>query len=437
MKRTLIIGALLLTIISNSQAQITSHHTIVFDSSAEKEEGIDIAQYLQTAVKTATGFELRIADDKQKISGKTITIQRSDEMNDTFDYQISVKGNNIKIVGGGCWALTKAVRLLQEGLTQEKKLRDIQCQGNIYAEFLFPRQEDSNLRILDDNIWQYDDESKIPDAWKAIGKDCRNSVRFRALAEVILAYRPDILTLQEYSPAMNKYLAPELEKYGYANCTQGNDSHWNFTPIFYNKESVKPEESKYVLYTPEDFSNGGTKSLTAAAFTLIDNKKRFCVINTHLWYKEEQIAPGSNLARASQLRLCMAIGEQFLSKYKNNDGTDLPLFTTGDLNSQLHSTGIQQLLDAGYMPVQDVATVYGDRQCGYHVCSAKDGFSRKNPFHGTSEDFYGAIDHFFVYSHHNDGKKYGGAEVKVFQRICPYFTIEFTDHYPNYADIKL
>ena len=437
MKRIFIAGALLLIVVSAAQAQISSRHTIVYNSSAEQEEGLDIAQYLQAAVKAATGFDLRIADDSQRVKGKTITIGRGKPTEDTFDYGIAVKGNSIAITGGGCWALTKAVRLLQEGLTQGKNLKDIQCQGNIYSEYLFPRQEGTNLRILDDNIWQYDDEKNVPDVWKAVGKDCRNSVRYRALAELTLAYRPDILTLQEYSSAMDKYLAPELEKYGYVNCTQGEDSHWNFTPIFYNKATVKPEESKYVLYTPKDFSNVGTKSLTAAAFTLNENGKRFCIINTHLWYKEERTTPGSDMARASQLRLCMAIGEQLLAKYKNDDGSDLPLFMMGDLNSTLHSTGIQQMLDAGYKPVQDVATVYGDRRCGHHVCSAKEGFSRKTYRKGTSEDFFGAIDHFLVYSHHTDGKIYGGAEVKVFHRIYSYFTIEFTDHYPNYADIRL
>lgn len=408
-----------------------SRYTIVYSAEAEAEEGIDMALALQAAIKAATGSELAILSDKEAGKGKQIVIGRGG-LKDAFDYSITASSDRICLNGGGCWAMTKAVRLIQEGLIEGKTLRQIQTSGNIYAEQLFPRTEGTDLRILDDNIWQYDSDTDIPDPWKAVGVDCRDEVRYRALAEVVLAYMPDILTMQEYSSHMDRYLAPELAKYGYVNAVDGDGAHWNFTPIFYNVNTVRPVRSRYILYTPEDYSNGGTKCLTTGVFTLLSSGRSFCLLNTHLWWKSEKVCPGSDLARASQLRLCMAQAENLLSEVG-----DVPLFITGDMNCTLHSIGMQQLLDYGYVPVQNAATVHGDRRCGHHVCGPNEGFSRKTMRVGTEEDFYGAIDHFMVYSKNRHGNVFSGAEIKVFERIQAYFTIEFTDHYPNFADIKL
>lgn len=434
MKRHILIAALMACISVTFQALAAnplSRYTIVYNSDAEAEEGIDMALALQAAVKTATGSELPIASDKEAGKGKQIIIGRGD-LKDTFDYSIVSESDRLFLNGGGCWAMTKAVRLIQEGLTDGRSLKQLQTSGNIYAEQLFPRTEGTDLRILDDNIWQYDRDNVIPDPWKAVGVDCRDEVRYRALAEVVLAYRPDILTMQEYSSHMDKYLAPELAKYGYVNAVNGDGTRWNFTPIFYNEKTVKPVQTRYILYTPEDYSNGGTKCLTTGIFSMISSGRTFCLLNTHLWWRSESVCPGSDLARASQLRLCMAQAENLLSQ-----AGDVPLFIIGDMNCTLHSVGLQQLVDYGYVPVQDVATVFGDRRCGHHVCGPNDGFSRETHCVGTCEDFYGAIDHFMVYSKNRQGKLFSGAEIKVFERIQAYFTIEFTDHYPNFADIKL
>lgn len=434
MKRHIIIAAMAALLSVSSVAASpspVSGYVIVYSAEAEAEEGIDMARALQAAVKAATGSELAVLSDKEAGKGRQIIIGRGG-LRDTFDYSIVATSGRLFLNGGGCWAMTKAVRLIQEGLTEGKSLRQMQTSGNIYAEHLFPRTEGTNLRILDDNIWQYDSDTRIPDPWKAAGVDCRDEVRYRALAEVVLAYRPDVLTLQEYSPHMDRYLAPELARYGYINTVNGDGTHWNFTPIFYNEKTVRPEQSRYILYTPEDYSNGGTKCLTTAVFTLLSNGRPFCLLNTHLWWKSEQACPGSDLARASQLRLCMAQAENILAT-----AGDMPLFITGDMNCTLHSTGMQQLLDHGYVPVQDAATIHGDRRCGHHVCGPDDGFSRETKRTGTDEDFYGAIDHFMVYSKSRNGRSFSGAEIRVFERIQAYFTIEFTDHYPNFADISI
>lgn len=44
---------------------------------------------------------------------------------------------------------------------------------------------------------------------------------------------------------------------------------------------------------------------------------------------------------------------------------------------------------------------------------------------------FGCIDHFFIYD------PSGNVEVKTFIRDYAWFTVKLTDHYPNYADIKL
>lgn len=399
-----------------------SGYKIVYAASAEPEEGADLAALVREAVKAKTGKTLAATTDDAAESANEILLGKTNRSASNtyyagkpgiFDYCLSVRDGKILVAGGGCWAMEKAADFLK----REKLVNGLERKGSIYGERLFPRESGANLRILDDNVWEYNSASNAA-AWAAVGANCTDAVRSIGFAGLVFAYLPDIVCFQEYSKDMDKYLRPRLETKGYLCSTSGSD--WNFTPIFYNSTAVTLEKAIYHRFTPSTFSNGGTKSYTSAVFTLKANGKKFGVIGTHLWWKSESAYAGSNAAREAQAAELLKEAESIRDNY------GCPVFITGDMNCTLLSNAMKNLVAGGCTPVFNVATVHGDKRNGYHACSA-DGFSRQS---NKSDDGFGCIDQFFVYNQ-------GTAEIKTFWRIEPYFTVELTDHYPNYADIVI
>ena len=290
-------------------------------------------------------------------------------------------------------------------------------------EAKFKIAEGADLRILDDNIWDYSKDT-IPPKWKEIGEDPRDCNRAPQFARLVNDYLPDVFALQEYSSHMHKEFYPLVQKDGYVIAWESKKD-WNNTPIFYNSKTLEPLYVNYNKYTPEQWCNHGSKSFTSAVLKRKADGKIFAIIGTHLWWKSEKSKPGSTMARASQIRLVMAEADIIRAKYG-----DIPVFVMGDMNCEEDSVPIQQLIQGGYVPCYKAATVYGDNHNGHHICSPGDGYSvesrRRGPDRAT-----GAIDHCQIFD------PSGKAEVKVFDCIMEKYTIKLTDHYPNLIDVRL
>ena len=99
------------------------------------------------------------------------------------------------------------------------------------------------------------------------------------------------------------------------------------------------------------------------------------------------------------------------------------------MNCEEGTVPIRQLLDGGYIPCYKAATIFGDNNNGHHRCDAG-GFSAESARKGLDRAT-GALDHFFI---HNAPKD---VEVLVYYCIMDAYTLPLTDHYPNFADIKL
>ena len=398
-------------------------YRIVYSADAEDEEGKEIADYVVETVKKRKGKTLSAVTDAAGEAKHEILIGRTSRAASAaayssspgiFQYAVSCSDGKIVLSGGGCWALRKAASLLSSLYLEEGASKS----GTIYGEFLFPREDGTDLRILDDNVWQYDSETNAP-VWEAAGANCTNAVRVVGFAGLMLAYLPDVICLQEYSKAMDGYLGSRLEAKGYKKAVT-DASTWNYTPVWYNSGTLSLDNSKFHVYTPSTWSNSGTKSFSSAVFTHKQTGKRFAVISTHLWWKSESAQEGSNAARESQARELLEEARSVKSSW------DCPVFLTGDMNCNLNSNAMKILTAENFVPAWDAATVYGDRRNGHHTCSSS-GFSRAS---NLSDDGYGAIDQFFVWNK-------GESELKTFWRIQPWFTVLLTDHYPNYADIRL
>ena len=238
-----------------------SKYVIVYPAAAEAEEGAEIAAAVAAEVALQTGVQIPVVTDETPAVKKEILIGRTNRPEsaafyagkpDTFDWFLGVKGGKVVVAGGGCWALMRAVERLGAGVPKKPE------QGNIYGECIFKREEGTNLRILDDNIWDYGKDVNTPE-WEALGADCSDNVRARGLLEIVWAFMPDIVTLQEYGPHMDPYFRPEMEARGYKMAYIPGEV-WNHTPIFYNPAAVTLKETKYHKYEPADWSNKGSKS---------------------------------------------------------------------------------------------------------------------------------------------------------------------------------
>ena len=283
--------------------------------------------------------------------------------------------------------------------------------------------EGADLRILNDNIWDYSKDT-IPPAWQKIGEDPRDFVRAPQFERLVTDYMPDVLTLQEYSSHMHAEFYPRVQNAGYVIAWESKED-WNNTPIFYYPQTQELLYVNYHKYTPEQWCNRGTKSFTSAVFKRKSDGKLYALINTHLWWKGDHVQPGSTMARAAQVRLMMAEAEIIKAKFGG-----IPIFVTGDMNCEENTVPMQQFITEGYIPCYKAATVYGDNNNGHHICAPKDGYSTKSRRKGPDRET-GAIDHCFILDPSET------AEIKVFDCIMHEYLVKLTDHYPLLIDIRL
>ena len=428
MKKRLILSIFLLAAFglqARAQRKIagtrTADFTIVYCSALEDEEGIDAARTLRQELAGAEQPELRILPDTAFRRGRAIRLVRSEDRA-PFDYAVRVSRGDLLIDGGGSWALTKAAQHVAQMLREGDIPRDAHIEGSVEGECLFARAAGSNLRILADNIWDYSRDD-IPEAWRLIGEDPRDDVRAPQFAQLVRAFMPDVLDLQEYSLHMHQRFYPLIRRYGYRIAYEGEEP-WNNTPISYNPETVELVDVNYVLYAPSCWSNIGSKSYTSAVFRKKDTGRLFAVVNTHLWWKSEAAQPGSTYARAAQVRLMMAEAEVLKNKY------GCTIFVTGDMNAYEDSLPIRQFIEGGYTPCYKAATDATDNGNGHHICGPKDGYSRTSRRRSPDRE-KGAIDHCFIYNAQE------GVAVKAFDCITARFTVKLTDHYPYLIDAAL
>ncbi len=428
MKKQLILSIILLAAIApqtKAQRKIAgtrmTDFTIVYSSALEDEEGIDAARTLRQRLIAAELPELKIAPDTSFRRGRAIRLVRSEDRA-PFDYAVRISRGDLIIDGGGNWAMEKAVQRIAQRLREGDIPHDANIDGTVEGECLFARAAGSNLRILADNIWDYSRDD-IPEAWLRIGEDPRDDVRAPQFVQLVRAFMPDVLDLQEYSLHMHERFYPLIRKYGYRIAYEGA-GQWNNTPIFYNPETVELVDVNYVLYTPACWSNIGSKSFTSAVFRKRDTGRTFAVINTHLWWKSEAAQAGSTYARAAQVRLMMAEAEVLKSKY------GCTIFVTGDLNTYEDSLPVRQFIEGGYTPCYKAATDATDNQNGHHICAPNDGYSRASRRRSPDRE-KGAIDHSFIYNAQED------VTIKSFTCITPRFTVKLTDHYPYLIDATL
>ena len=339
----------------------------------------ELKEYLLTL-----GVELPVVEDSAPAAPKEIlvgkTSRTSAALPENFEYVISETDG-------------KAVILAACSYGYEKALADIAQWGGI------PERIDLHANAADSFVESAAQMQKADDAVRTIyyniflfGDKDRNrpttggSFRLRAemVADMFRAYCPDVLAFQEYrdnrtypgNVVPTLYMAQKLAELGFveANVDElvfatGDDR--NDTPIFYNKNTVKPLDRGYLLYPRkmnENFevdeengtipiNNGDTKSLTWVVFETLATGKRFAVLSTHLMYPAADLGltpVQHNAARVIDAGLALGIVRE-IKQMKNGIYADIPIVLGGDMNTFPDTDPMFVLRDGGMKMARDLA----------------------------------------------------------------------------------
>ncbi len=401
-------------------------YRIVYAAEADPEIGADAAARLRERIHAVTGMNLSVVPDTEAPADKEILVGETNRPESAalslpgpFAYASAVQGEKLLVKAGGAWALDRMLPVLEAQLKKSRIPANFRREGTVEGDNLFPREKGVNLRILDDNIWQYDAAYSPAEWWKA-GLECTNKVRGPQFAQLLRAYMPDVASFQEVSNPMKAVWDPLFAQYGYEEAFKVPEGGVNFTPIYYRPETVELLDAGYVPFTPEKWNNGKTKSFSWAVCRLKANQRAFLLVSTHLWWKSEKAAPGSDQARAEQARRIIAAVDSLKAKY------DVPVFVVGDLNANESKPAIQAFKAKGYQSCAELATHLTDGTNGHHPCGPHAPGIRKGM--DLTRDM--AIDHLLLY----DRK-----QVEIRNFICEksLFTIQITDHCPNILDVVL
>ena len=190
-----------------------------------------------------------------------------------------------------------------------------------------------NLKLMTYNI-RLDLESDGENKW---------SNRKDFWASQITFYEPDVFGIQEALPHQVTDIASVLPEYSYVGIGRDGIGKGESSNIFFKKDRFKmvQENTFWLSETPEKISKGWDAALNrVCTYVLLkDNKtkKSFWVFNAHLDHIGE-------LARTNAIQL-------ILSKIKEVNTKNFPVFLTGDFNTEPNEqriTDLKKQMDDSY-----------------------------------------------------------------------------------------
>ena len=162
-------------------------------------------------------------------------------------------------------------------------------------------------------------------------------------ASQITFYEPDVFGIQEALPHQVTDIASALPEYSYVGIGRDGIGKGESSNIFFKKDRFKmvQENTFWLSETPEKISKGWDAALNrVCTYVLLkDNKtkKSFWVFNAHLDHIGE-------LARTNAIQL-------ILSKIKEINTKNFPVFLTGDFNTEPNEqriTDLKKQMDDSY-----------------------------------------------------------------------------------------
>ena len=253
-----------------------------------------------------------------------------------------------------------------------------------------------------------------------------NEVRHLLQTEMVKAYAPDVLCLQEYGQhpphvTYHEGFTPLMKEIGYIDASV-ETTYINNTPLFYRADKLELINSGCWLYSQPN--NANSKSITWAILEVKSTRKRFIAISTHMMYDQPGI--DANAARIQNAKEILSVIAEIRADeaFKN-----LPLVMGGDLNCFVNSDPHKILAaDGGLQRAFNVAAIKNDSNNIHNYATWNDDagvFTQWVPVNGNNS---GAIDHAYV-SPNTLVKTY--ATVKT---LVPLWT---SDHMPLIVEIDI
>ena len=168
------------------------------------------------------------------------------------------------------------------------------------------------MRFFDQNIWgNYSAPQQIAN-------------RSRLITDMIFDIRPDVCCFQECNPKTSRAgdePLPRLLQARYAEAASEYASR-NFTPVFYNRDTVNLLASGYLPFPGRNDVN--SKSITWAVLEDKKSGKAFAACSVHYWYKNAEET--DEWQRVENARFSANICQMIQNEYH------VPVFLMGDLN---------------------------------------------------------------------------------------------------------
>lgn len=330
---------------------------------------------------------------------------------DPMAYSAKVVDGILYVCGGGEWAIDYAIDHIVDNYIKLGKSipADFEFSGTLYAKQLFEFENDANLRIMANNVWSRDNNNTT---WSNMGENCSSLVRAKGLTTCYMAFKPDVINVQEMSKKMLGYIIENFTNAGYNYAATETIKALN---IIYNTDTVTLVEHGYYIFPYG--CDGNSKGYAWALFEHKATGKRFVSMSTHFWWKSESDTPGSDAHRQNQAievaDKCLDLAELY----------ECPVFVSGDFNARTSTVAMKNIINKGLQNAFGTA-LESDNLGSHHPCGPE-GFSRGSA--GTNSQ---AIDHLFYCN-------LGDAILNSFRRTQPYFFIKLSDHYPLYVDVTL
>ncbi|MBR7112845.1 MAG: hypothetical protein IKC75_08035 [Clostridia bacterium] len=284
----------------------------------------------------------------------------------------------------------------------------------------------SKLRLMSQNQWYWSDNRP---EWQALGLDSSAAHRMHGHIQVFKDLMPDVVGGQEITPEMQQY----FHWYAAEDGLDGYAMIWgNYTPIFYRTDRLDLVAAEYVRYPkeieglPKTYNDISSKGATVGVFRTKEDGKMFIFLTTHLWFKRGNPAhpnyyPGSNEARAYQLRMAKELIEKYRRTYGN-----IPSVYVGDLNAGSDYEDLLPVMyEDGYTHAHDLATDFATEDDGYNTMGVG-GPGQWRHLHYLCN----AYDHIVV-------KDFPEGSIKRFDRYMPDYYLYLSDHAPVYIDVEL
>lgn len=386
--------------------------TIVY---AKSKPGYDrAAQRLQQDISERYGYLLPIvADTKSEPVADEILIGPTNRAESSaftakhefpnLTYHIGVEGGKFIIAGAPYSCLQGANRFCTTYLYSSGKQVALKTGDHLTDSLIdtasVPLTEGSDIRIMTANILA---EFK---SWSNTYEITPVYERIEIFAALMEVYRPDVIGIQEVTPAWHEMIPIYLGDTYELIYSKTPDGLVNYSTILYDKTKYDLVDSGVTYFTTEGKNN--IRLVTWGVFSSKTSDIKFSVFNSHwCWDTEEH----NRQQALEESQLIKKVTEKY----------PYPYFCTADYNTKQDSANYKYFMEL--TGAVDAKYVAKDAGTLLNVAGGCANLGEARPSGGNS------IDHIFMTPE---------CKVLAFATVLDNAIQDLSDHSPKYADIKL